>query len=297
MIIFPTSANPALSGRVAELMGAKISSCQISKFSDGEPRFQITARLLPGPYAVFGSLNQPETNIREMLWTLNAVKHWSGQGARAVIPYLGYSRQDRSEPKGTAVSAELVAGFLSAAGANGVMAIDVHSPRVINYYTIPFINISSASLFAGQLKKINTADLVLAAPDEGAGERVREVAKLLNHKDIAVVKKRRDPIAGRVRALEFDGDVKGKNICFIDDMIDTGGTLMEAAKLLKSAGAKKFMAVATHGIFSSNAFGNLQKSGFEKILTTDTIARPKPPKFVTVVSVAALLAKELARSN
>lgn len=292
MTIFATNSYPVLARRVARLIGASFGRASFGRFRDGELFARIARPPKAGDVFVFGSLQQPDQFLLEMLWLLNAVRHGLGKRATAVIPYLGYARQDRSDPEGSAVNAEIMAKLLSAAGARKVITVDAHSPRVSRYFDIPFAEVSAAPLFAEQLKKMNRSDLAIAAPDMGAAHRARKVAALLGMRDLALVHKER-LAPGRVRAVRLAGRVRGKTVCFVDDMIDTGGTLAAAARLVRRSGAKRVIAVATHGIWSKGAFQTLRNAGIEKIFVADTIPQKRLPAFVSALSCAKLLAQKL----
>jgi ribose-phosphate pyrophosphokinase len=235
----------------------------------------------------------------ELLVMIDALKRASADSITAVVPHYGYSRQDRKASPRTPISAKLVADILTVAGASRVITMDLHAGQIQGFFNIPFDNIYASPIFLNHIiENIDTSNLILVSPDAGGVERVRWYAKRLE-KDIAMIDKRRTG-PNVAEAMNVIGDVKGKDVIIIDDMVDTAGTLIEAARTLKKHGAKKIHVFATHGVFSPPAAQRISDcEELEAVIITDTIplsAEMKKVEKVVVLSIAEILSKAIHRT-
>ncbi|MCH8049696.1 ribose-phosphate pyrophosphokinase [Patescibacteria group bacterium] len=291
MILFSTSANEPLARRVAKEAKIRLGKRLISSFTDGELSVQITESSRKQETVILASLHQPDRNLLELLWLINAARKWNGRKPTVIAPYLGYARQDRAEPKGSTVAAETVAQMIKSVGVKKILTIDIHSKQAANYIRIPYQDLTAIPLLVKSLK-IKPAQTVIVAPDAGAIRRAEMFSKLSRVKNLAVIQKKR-PRPGHAVAVRLEGDVAEKDIVIVDDMIDSGGTIIAATKLLKKHGARSIKVAATHGIFSKGALTKLKAAGIARIITTDTIPQKNKPTHLKVISVAPMLAKYL----
>jgi ribose-phosphate pyrophosphokinase len=235
----------------------------------------------------------------ELIFMIDAAKRSSAREVTVVVPYFGYSRQDRKEMPHVPISASVVAGMIMNAGADRVVTVDIHSEQQQGFVKGPWDNLyASYSLVPAILKK-RLKDIVVASPDKGGMTRALGYARRLNAVGVAVVYKERDvDVNNKSEALEMIGKVGGKDVLLVDDMIDTAGTIVNAANYIKHKGAKSVRAITTHGLFSGQALERLNKSAIDEIIMTDTIAQPeevRKNKKITIVSVAPLLAEAIRR--
>ena len=235
----------------------------------------------------------------ELLLMIDAAKRASASEIIAVIPYFGYSRQDRKEMSRVPISASLVAGLIDHAGADRILTVDIHSEQAEGFVRKPWDNVYGSYTLIPELKKRRTRNLIIASPDKGAMNRATGYARLLHAEGISLVYKERDiNVNNRSETLDMIGNVKGKDVLLVDDMVDTAGTMVNAANYLKERGAKTLRAAITHGLFSGPAIERISKSAIEEVIVTDTINLSenvrKNPK-ITVVSVAPLIAGAISR--
>ncbi|MFH1632034.1 MAG: ribose-phosphate diphosphokinase [bacterium] len=284
MKIFSTSSNKELANKVAKAAKMAVGKASIKSFADGELCVRVPATA-SRQNIVFGSTQQPDSNLLELIWLASAFKK-----PTIIAPYLGYMRQDRAFPSGSVVAAKIVADLISSR-ASKIITLDIHGPKAMAHFGPKLKNLTALPILADEIKKYDD-NAVIVAPDLGARKRSKTLAKMCDGLPTAVITKTR-PSAGRAVAKSIKGNVAGKNIILIDDMIDTGGTLIAAARLLKKKGAKKIIAAATHGIFSKNALTRLKVAGIENIIVTDTIPQNNRPKYLKVVSIAEVIAEEL----
>ena len=244
------------------------------------------------------SISSPANdNLLEMLLCVDALKRSSAKNITAVIPYFGYARQDRKVVPRTSISAKLISNLITKAGADRVVTVDLHAGQIQGFFDIPVDNLFATPIFARHVKKkIKSKNLICVAPDVGGTERARALGKLLNV-GLAIVDKRR-PKPGQSQVMNIIGDVKGKTCILVDDIIDSGGTIVNAAKALKDRGAKEVYVYITHGVLSGEAVNKIKKSVIKNLVITDTIdnmKRVKGAKNIEVLSISSLMGEAIKR--
>jgi len=300
--IFAGTGSQALAEKIAQRFGAPIGKINIQKFSDGE--FQpIFLESIRGDYVfLVQSTYAPSENIMELLMMIDAAKRASAYKIIVVIPYYGFARQDRKDKPRVAIGAKLIATLLEAAGAHRVITMDLHAAQIQGFFEVPVDHLDSSAIFIPyiqQLKlqdlafaapdvQLKLQDLAFAAPDVGSTNRVREVANYFNAEMVICDKHRKR--ANEIASMVVIGDVTGKDIVIIDDICDTGGTLVKAAALLKEKGAKTVRAMITHPVLSGKAYENIENSVLEELVVCDTIPLKYPSKKIQVLTVADLFA-------
>ncbi|BET29677.1 MAG: ribose-phosphate diphosphokinase [Wolbachia endosymbiont of Ephestia elutella] len=289
------SASKRLGDSIASGLNAQLFPNQVSRFADGEVNVEVANDLRNQEVYIVQSLSSPvNDNLMELLLTIDAAKRSGAKRITAIIPYYGYSRQDRvikNNNMQSALSAKLTANLIQTAGANSVAAIDLHSSQIEGFFDIPVTNLSCFEVFVNSIYKEN---LAIVAPDVGAIGRARAFAKILEEKhkldnDIVVVDKYREK-AGTSEVMNVIGEVANKNCVIVDDIVDSGGTLCNAALALKNRGAKSVVSCITHGILSGNAVEKISSSSLDKLVITDTVFHKfeKNDK-IEVVSIANIL--------
>lgn len=283
-----------LARRIAKLAEFNFADLKITDFSDGEfqPSFEETVR--GHDIFIVQSTYAPSRNIMEMLFTIDAAKRASAKKIVAILPYYGFARQDRKDKPRVPIGAKLIANLLQAAGVDRVVSMDLHADQIQGFFDVPFDHMYASSLFVPYLKNLNLPDLVMASPDTGGAKRAAAYAKFLNTELVISFKQREK--ANQVAEMRIIGDVEGKDVAIVDDIIDTAGTIKLASKLMKEQGAKSVMALCTHPVFSGNAYKNLRESELDKIIVTDTIPiRKEECDKIEVLSVAPLFADVIHR--
>jgi ribose-phosphate pyrophosphokinase len=300
LILLTGRSNPKLALDIAGILGVALHQ-PISMFCDGEIRVRIPVNIRRKFVFIVQSTAIPvNDSIMELIFMIDAAKRSSAREIIVVTPYFGYSRQDRKEMPRVPISASAVASMIENAGADRIMTIDIHSEQEEGFIRKPWDNLYGSYSLIPVIKSRNLSDFVVASPDKGGVVRATGYAKLLNATGIAIVYKERDiTLHNKSEALDMIGDVSGKNVLLVDDMIDTGGTIVNAANFLKKKGAGIISVAATHGIFSGEAMTKIADcSSINDVIITNTIALSeqvvKNPK-VTVVSVAQLLAEAIMR--
>lgn len=294
--IFTGNANEELGEKICKELGIPLGTCDVSQFSDGEINVNIDETVRGIDVFIVQSTCSPvNDNIMEMLILIDAVKRASVGRINAVIPYYGYARQDRKTKAREPITAKLVANLLTTAGADRVISMDLHAAQIQGYFDIPVDHLSSMPILAEYFKNIVDEETVVVSPDLGGVSRARSFANLLDL-PIAIIEKRR-PKANVSEVMNVIGDIEGKNVILIDDIIDTAGTITKAASVLKNFGAKKVYGCATHGVLSGPAIERIRDSELEKFIITDTIPLPENKKIdkIEVVSVAPLFAEAIRR--
>lgn len=292
-------SNPQLAKDIGRILKKDVDM-PISVFSDGEIRVKITPNLRRRHVCIIQSTSFPvNDNLMELLLMIDAAKRASASEIVAVIPYFGYARQDRKEMSRVPISASLVAGLIDHAGADRILTVDIHSEQAEGFTQKPWDNVYASYSLIPELKKRRVKNLIIASPDKGAMNRATGYARLLEASGIALVYKERDiDVSNQSETLDMIGDVKGKDVLLVDDMIDTGGTIVNAAKFLKERGAQTIRAAITHGLFSGSAIGLISDSVIEEVIVTDTVNLSQTAKKnskITVVSVAPLIAGAISR--
>jgi ribose-phosphate pyrophosphokinase len=286
--IFSGTGSQELAEQICRRYGCQLGRINIQKFSDGEicPIFLESVR---GDYVfLVQSTHTPTDNLMELLLMIDAARRASAYKIIAVIPYYGYSRQDRKDKPRVAIGSKLVANLLTAAGTDRVITMDLHAPQIQGYFDIPVDHLDSSAVFIPYIQSLKLENLTFAAPDVGAANRIREIASYFEAEMVICDKHRKR--ANEIASMVLIGDVRDKDIVLIDDIIDTGGTLAKAAALLKENGARSVRALCTHPVLSGKAYENIENSVLEELVVCDTIQLKKPSPKIKVISVADLFA-------
>jgi len=295
--IFTGNANPGLAREICERMNIPLAKADVTRFSDGEINVQILDNVRGSDVFVVQPTAAPvNRNLMELLIMIDALKRASASRITAVLPYYGYSRQDRKVQPRVPITAKLVADLITTAGANRVLTMDLHAGQIQGFFNIPVDNLFAASVLLDYLRTKQFKDLTLVSPDAGGVERTRAFAKRLNA-SLAIIDKRREK-ANVAQVMHIIGDVKGHDCLLLDDMVDTAGTLTEGVVALKNAGAGTVMAACSHAVLSGPAIQRINDSALDEIIVTNTIAldsKRKECKKLTVLSVAPLLSEAMNR--
>ena len=288
--LFTGNANPELAKSICKNLGESLGNAVVRDFSDGEIMVEISENIRGADIFVIQSTSSPgNKNLMELLILIDALKRASAWRITAVIPYFGYARQDRKVAPRAPITAKLVADLITVAGAHRVLTMDLHAGQIQGFFDIPVDHLYAAPVLLSHLKKLRLKDVVVVSPDAGGVERARAFAKRLEA-GLAIIDKRRDgPNVSRV--MNIIGDVEGKAAIVVDDMIDTGGTLVQGLSALKEAGAGPIYACATHPIFSGPAIERITQSVAEKIIVTDSI--PLSPEAKNCGKIVQLSVDEL----
>ncbi|WP_138160101.1 ribose-phosphate diphosphokinase [Peptoniphilus catoniae] len=299
IMIFTGNSNHSLVDKICKDLKVKQPNCKVSTFSDGEIAIDISETVRgKDVYVVQSTSNPVNKNLMECLILLDALKRASACRINVVIPYYGYARQDRKTKAREPITAKLVADLLTVAGAQRVIAMDLHAGQIQGYFNIPVDHLTAVRYLANYFKDIvNPDEFIIVSPDLGGVTRARKFANELNL-PIAIIEKRR-PKPNVSEVMNIIGDIKGKNAILVDDIIDTAGTLCNAAEALKKNGAKKIYGCATHGVLSGPAIERIENSLMEKFIITDTIEFNQKDKStkIDVVTVAPLFADAIRRIN
>jgi ribose-phosphate pyrophosphokinase len=297
--IFTGSSNPALAREVCEHLKVRLGEAEVGRFPDGEVMVEVRENVRGGDCFVLQSIcTPPNDNLMELLLLMDALRRASAKRISAVIPYFGYSRQDRKVAPRVPISAKLVADVITAAGASRVLTVDLHAGQIQGFFNIPVDNLYAMPVLIQYLRKrLEGRRVSVVSPDAGGVERARAFARRLNA-NLAIIDKRR-PRASEVAEMQLVGEVRDSSALLVDDMIDTAGTITEAAKVVLNAGASEVLACATHPILSDPACERLNKSHIKEMITTNTIPlRAKAQAelgSLKVLSVASLIAEAIRR--
>lgn len=295
--LFSGSANVPLSQEVARYLGMDLGPMVRKQFADGELYIQIQESIRGCDVYLIQPTCQPvNTHLMELLIMIDACRRASARQITAVIPYYGYARADRKTAGRESITAKLVANLITEAGAGRILAMDLHSAQIQGYFDIPFDHVYGSPVLLDYLTSKQLSDIVVVSPDVGGVARARAFAKKLNDAPLAIIDKRRQA-HNVAEVMNVIGDVKGKTAVLVDDMIDTGGTICEGAKILRKEGARQVYACATHAVFSPPAVERLSSGVFEEVIVTNTIPVPEENRFeaLTVLSVANLLGETIWR--
>ena len=298
MKLLSGNSNKPLSKKIAKFLKTKLVNSSIRKFSDGEIYIEINENIRGNSIFIIQSVSSPANdNLMELLLCIDALKRSSAKNITTVIPYFGYARQDRKVVPRTSISAKLVSNLITKAGADRVVTVDLHAGQIQGFFDLPVDNLFSTPIFARHVKKkIKSKNLICIAPDVGGTERARALGKLLNV-GLAIVDKRR-PKPGQSQVMNIIGNVKDKTCIIVDDIIDSGGTIVNAAKALKDRGAKEVFVYITHGVLSGDAVKKIKNSVIKNLVITDTIdnlEKVKNVKNIEVLSISALMGEAIKR--
>jgi ribose-phosphate pyrophosphokinase len=295
--LFSGSANVPLAQEVARYLGMDLGPMVRKRFADGELYVQIQESIRGcDVYLMQPSCCPVNDHLMELLIMIDACRRASARQITAVIPYYGYARADRKTAGRESITAKLVANLITQAGAGRILAMDLHSAQIQGYFDIPFDHVYGSPVLLDYLASKQLPDLVVVSPDVGGVARARAFAKKLDDAPLAIIDKRRQA-HNVAEVMNLIGDVAGKTAVLVDDMIDTGGTISEGAKLLREQGARQVYACATHAVFSPPAVDRLSSGIFEEVIVTNTIPVPEEHRFkqLTVLSVANLLGETIWR--
>jgi ribose-phosphate pyrophosphokinase len=296
MKIFSGSAHPELTRGIAEVLGVAVGQAKLRRFPDTEVSFQIEENIRGTDVFVIQPTSPPvDQHIMELLVMIDAFRRSSAARITAVIPYYGYARQDRKDKPRVPISAKLVANILGAAGANRVLTMDLHKAQIQGFFDIPVDHLFAAPVIIDHLARQQFKNITIVSPDAGGAERARAYAKRLDA-ELAIIDKRRAAEDGHPEVMNVIGEVQGRTCIIQDDIIDTGGTMQNAAQALIENGAERVWACAVHGLFSGPAIQRIEQSAIEKFIVTNTI--PLSPekaacKKLVTLSVARLLGQAI----
>jgi ribose-phosphate pyrophosphokinase len=290
--IFSGRATTYLADKIANAYGEPLGKVNYQQFSDGEMSPFITESVRGHEVFLIQSTFAPSDNLMELLLMVDAAKRASASSVNVVIPYFGYARQDRKDKPRVAIAAKLHANLISAAGATRIMTCDLHADQIQGFFDIPVDHLDGAYIFVPYLKSLGLTNIMFASPDVGGIKRARSFAKFFDA-ELAVCDKYRKE-ANKIESMRLIGEVEGKDVVLVDDLVDTAGTICKAAQLLKEKGARSVRAVCTHGVLSGNAYENITASVLEEIVVSDTIPAKVIPK-IKVLSVSDLFAKAIRK--
>ena len=298
MKVLAGTSNAKLCKAIARQLKLKLVNSNIKRFADGEVYIEINENIRGNSIFVIQSTSNPANdNLMELLICIDALRRSSAKNITAVIPYFGYARQDRKVVPRTAISAKLVSNLITNAGANRILSVDLHAGQIQGFFDIPVDNLFATPIFARYIKnRIKLKNMICVAPDVGGVERTRALSRRLNS-SIAIIDKRR-PVPGKSEVMNIVGNVKNKNCVIVDDIIDSGGTIVNAAKALKEKGAKDVYVFITHAVLSGQAVNKIEGSQIKKLVTTDTIDNSKKigsSKKIEIISLAPMISEAMKR--
>ncbi|MCV6608996.1 MAG: ribose-phosphate pyrophosphokinase [Campylobacterales bacterium] len=292
--IFSGSAHPELAEKICEIMEHPLGGVKLNQFSDGEIGVQINESVRGQDVFILQPTCAPANDtLMELLLMVDALHRSSARSITVVIPYFGYARQDRKAAPRVPISAKMVASLIESRGVDRVITMDLHAGQIQGFFDIPVDNLYGSLIFAEHLKERDLSNAVVVSPDVGGVARARELAKKLDL-DLVIVDKRREK-ANVSEVMNIIGEIDGKDAIFIDDIIDTAGTMTNAARALKARGAKSVIACATHPVLSGPAYIRIDEDGLDELIVTDTIPLKKQSDKITVLSAAPLFAEVLRR--
>ncbi len=299
MMVFTGSSNPELSQKIVQKLGLRLGNATIGRFSDGETSIEIDENVRGKDVFIIQSTCAPTNdNLMELILMIDALRRSSATRITAVVPYFGYSRQDRRvRSSRVPISAKVVADMMAKAGVNRVLTIDLHAEQIQGFFDVPVDNCYGSAVLIDDIERQRYENALVVSPDIGGVVRARAIAKQLNDLDLAIIDKRR-PKANESQVMHIIGEVEGRTCLVIDDMVDTAGTLCKAAQALKDHGASRVIAYCTHAVLSGKAISNISASVLDELVVTDTI--PLSPEGrgcerIRVLSSASLLAEAVRR--
>ncbi|MCK7458254.1 ribose-phosphate pyrophosphokinase [Idiomarina aminovorans] len=299
MKLFAGNATPELAQKIADRLYIKLGEAAVGRFSDGEISVAINENVRGSDVFILQSTCAPTNdNLMELIVMVDALRRASAGRITAVIPYFGYARQDRRVRSARVpITAKVVADFLSSVGVDRVLTVDLHAEQIQGFFDVPVDNVFGTPVLLEHMRQQNFDNPVVVSPDIGGVVRARAFAKLMDETDLAIIDKRR-PSANVSQVMHIIGDVKDRDCIIVDDMIDTGGTLCKAAEALKSHGAKRVFAYATHPVFSGNAVENIKNSEIDKVIVTDSVPLSDAMKAtgkVSQLTLSGMLSEALRR--
>ena len=291
--IFACTQSMPLAEQIAKAYGQSLGKVNFSRYSDGEyqPSFEESVR--GTRVFIIGSTNPSSDNLMEMLLMLDAAKRASARHITAVLPYYGWARQDRKDKPRVPIAAKLVAKMLETAGATRIITMDLHADQIQGFFEKPVDHLFASTIFLPYLRELNLSNLCIASPDMGGSKRAYTYSKALKS-DVVICYKQRER-ANEVTHMELIGEVQGKNVVLVDDMVDTAGTLTKAADLMVERGALSVRAITTHGLLSGKAYERIENSKLTELIITDSISKEHPSSKIKVLSCAELFADVMHR--
>lgn len=286
--IFACSQSKILAEKIAENYGVPLGNVITMHFNDGEFQPSFEESLRGARVFIVGSTHPTADNLMEMLMMLDAAKRSSARHITAVMPYFGWARQDRKDKPRVPIAAKLVAKMLETAGATRIITMDLHADQIQGFFEKPVDHLYASTIFLPYLKKLNLENITIASPDMGGSKRAYAYSKFLVS-DVVICYKQRAK-ANVISHMELIGEVKGKNVILVDDMVDTAGTLTHAANLMMERGANSVRAICTHPVLSGNAYERIEESKLEELIVTDSIPLKKESSKIKVISCAELFA-------
>ena len=299
MKLFAGNATPELAQKIADRLYIKLGEASVGRFSDGEISVALNENVRGSDVFILQSTCAPTNdNLMELIVMVDALRRASAGRITAVMPYFGYARQDRRVRSARVpITAKVVADFLSSVGVDRVLTVDLHAEQIQGFFDVPVDNVFGTPVLLEHMRQQQFDNPVVVSPDIGGVVRARAFAKLMDDTDLAIIDKRR-PSANVSQVMHIIGDVKGRDCIIVDDMIDTGGTLCKAAEALKSHGAKRVFAYATHPVFSGNAVKNIEESAIDELVVTDSIPLSEEMKAtgkVSQLTLSGMLSEALRR--
>lgn len=290
---FAGRASQDLGRKIAESYGSTLGEVSVATFSDGEfqPSFEETVR--GNDVFIIQSTIPPTDNLFELLLLIDAARRASARRVIAVMPYFGFARQDRKDKPRVSIGAKLIANLLTAAGVDRVMTMDLHADQIQGFFEVPVDHLFASTVFIPYVQSLNLPNLVMAAPDTGGTKRANAYAKYLNS-ELAICYKQRKK-ANEIESMTVIGDVEGRDVVLVDDIIDTAGTLTKAADMMLERGATSVRAVCTHAVLSGAAYERIEKSGISELIVTDTIPLKQKSDKIKVLTVSNLFSDVISR--
>jgi ribose-phosphate pyrophosphokinase len=287
--LFSGIASEDLAKKIAASYGQALGKVEHYRFSDGELQASYEESIRGQSVYIIQSTMPPADNLMEMLLLIDAAKRASARHIVAVLPYFGYARQDRKDKPRVAIGAKLVADMLAVAGATRVMTMDLHADQIQGFFNVPVDHLYGSTVFLPYINSLNLSNLTIAAPDMGGSKRANSYAKHLKAEMVICYKQRAK--ANVVESMTAIGEIEGRNIVLVDDLVDTGGTLCKAAEMMMDRGALSVRAVCTHPVLSGKAYENIEKSQLIELIVTDSIPLKQDSSKIRILSVADLFAK------
>mgnify|MGYP001557425259 FL=1 len=286
--IYASTQRIVLAEKIAESYGMELGKVRKTMFSDGEFQVCFVESIRGRRIFLIGSTNPPNDNLMEMLLMIDAAKRASARHITAVMPYFGWARQDRKDQPRVPIAAKMVAKILQAAGATRIMTMDLHADQIQGFFEVPVDHLFASTILLPHVEKLNLSNVTIASPDMGGSKRAYAYSKYLKCEVVICYKQRKK--ANVIDTMEVIGNVKGRNVILVDDMVDTAGTLTKAADLMMERGAISVRALTTHALLSGNAYETIEKSSLSELIVTDTIPLKQESYKIKVVSCAPLFA-------
>lgn len=293
--LFSGNGSRYLAEKIAESYGKELGVVEIERFSDGETSVYYKESVRGCDVFLINSTFAPAENLMELLLMIDAAKRASAKYVTVVVPYFGYARQDRKDKPRVAIAAKLVANLISAAGADRIMTCDLHAGQIQGFFDIPLDHLDGSYIFVPYIKSLELENMIIASPDVGGTKRARSFAKYFGV-DMVICDKHRER-ANKIASIQVIGEVEGKDVILVDDLIDTGGTLSKASKIIKEKGARSVRAICTHPVLSGNAYENIEDSALEELIVTDTLPLKQKSNRIKVLSVANLFAEGIRKTH